>query len=396
VSARADSLTSVSRIAHLDPIGGIAGDMLLAALLDAGAGQGCLEAVPHLLGIGDVEIRVGPVERHGLRALHVEVVPPASPPPRTWRRMRALIEAAELPARARGRALDVFTRLAEAEASVHGAPVDDVHFHELGGVDTLVDVCGAAVLLEDLGIDTVTCSPLPVAHGLTASAHGVLPLPAPATVELLRGAQIRGEPGQRELVTPTGAALAVALAEAFGPPPALVLEAVGYGAGTDDPPELPNLLRVLVGASVSTPAGEVVLLETNLDDLNPELVPDAVERCFAAGALDVWTTPAQMKKGRPGIVLSALARPTAEEKVAAAILEETSALGVRVSRLGRHELEREERLVNVQGGTVRVKIGRFQGRVVNVAPEHDDCAALARRTGRAVKAVWAEALAKAL
>jgi hypothetical protein len=389
-------VTASGRIAHLDCIGGIAGDMLLAALLDAGASQDALAAVPGLLGIGEVEIRVERVERQGLRALHVQVVPPEAPPPRTWRRTREIIEDAGLPARARARALEVLARLAKAEAAVHGAPVDEVHFHELGGVDTLVDVCGAAILLDDLGIEGVTCSPLPVAHGLTRGEHGPLPLPAPATVELLRGAQLRGEPGDRELVTPTGAALAVTLARSFGPPPPLVLESAGYGAGTDDPPERPNVLRVLVGVPVSTPAGEVVLLETNLDDLNPELVPDAVERCFAAGALDVWTTPAQMKKGRPGIVLSALARPAAERAVAAAILEETSALGVRVARLARYELEREERIVDVEGGTVRVKLGRLDGRIVNVAPEHDDCARVARRSGRPVKSVWAEALAKAL
>jgi uncharacterized protein (TIGR00299 family) protein len=386
----------VSRIAHLDCVGGIAGDMLLAALLDAGASQDRLDTVPDLLGIGAVEIRVTRVERHGIAALHVDVVPPPDPPPRTWRRMRELLERADLPASTGNRALAVLVSLAEAEAVVHGAPVDDVHFHELGGVDTLVDVCGAAVLLDDLGIDRITCSPLPVAHGLTRSAHGVLPLPAPATVELLRGAQITGEPGGKELVTPTGAALAVTLADSFGPPPPLVLESVGYGAGTDDPPERPNLLRVLLGVPVPDALHEVVLLETNLDDLNPQLVPDAVERCFAAGALDVWTSPVQMKKGRPGIVLSALARPAAERAVAAAILEETSALGVRVSRLARYELERDERLVEVDGGTVRVKVGRLDGRVVNVAPEHDDCAAVARRSGRPVKAVWAEALSRAL
>jgi uncharacterized protein (TIGR00299 family) protein len=250
--------------------------------------------------------------------------------------------------------------------------------------------------MHDLGIERVCCSPLPYSRGVTAAAHGLLPIPAPATLELLRGAQVAGVEGSKELVTPTGAALAIELAESFGPPPLLVLQAVGYGAGSDDPPDRPNVLRALVGESAEAVAAEVVLLETNLDDLSPELVPDAIERCFAAGALDVWTVPAGMKKGRPGIVLAALGRPADEAALAAAILEETSALGVRVQRLRRYELEREHRVVQLDGGEVRVKIGRLDGRVVNVAPEHDDCAGIARRTKRPVKSVWAEALARAL
>ncbi len=377
-------------------MGGIAGDMLLAALLDAGADESILQAIPDQLRLGAVEIAVERTERHGIAALLVRVEPPPDPPPRTWRAMRALIDEAGLPERPRARALAVFDRLAQAEATVHGVPVDDVHFHELGGVDTLVDVCGAAVLLENLGVDRVHSSPLPYTRGLVESAHGVLPVPAPATVELLRGAQLESADGGRELVTPTGAALASTLAESFGGLPPLLLESIGYGAGNDDFPDRPNLLRVLLGAAEPAVGSEVALLETNLDDLNPELVPDAVERCFAAGALDVWTAPVLMKKGRPGIVLSALARPADERAVAAAVLEETSALGVRVSRLRRYELEREERVVELDGGAVRVKLGRLNGRVVNVAPEHDDCAELARRTGRPVKAVWAEALARSL
>jgi uncharacterized protein (DUF111 family) len=177
--------------------------------------------------------------------------------------------------------------------------------------------------------------------------------------------------------------------------PPLTLEQVGYGAGTADFADRPNVVRLILGDELASSTGEVVLIETNLDDLPPELVPDAAERCFAAGALDVWTVAAQMKKGRPGIVLSALARPGAEADVARAMLEETSALGVRVARLGRYELERDERVVEVAGGSVRVKVGMLDGRVVNVAPEHDDCADLARSTGRAVKSIWAEALARA-
>jgi pyridinium-3,5-bisthiocarboxylic acid mononucleotide nickel chelatase len=379
------------RLAYLDCVGGLAGDMLLAALLDAGAPLERLRDVPAAIGVG-AEIEVTRVERQGVGALHVDVRV-TDERHRDYAAIRELVSRSSLPERPRGRALDAFRRLAEAEGRVHGVDPEDVHFHELGGVDTLVDVCGAMVLLDELAIDEVACSPLPFSRGLVRAAHGMLPVPAPATLGLLRGAPLVGVATEGELVTPTGAAIAATVVSRWGRLPPLVLDALGYGAGTKDFPDRPNLVRVVIGTAEERD-GEVVLLETNLDDLLPELVPDAVERAFAAGALDVWTTPAQMKKGRPGIVLSALARPARETEVATALLEETTALGVRVARLGRYELEREERVVDVDGGTVRVKIGRLGGRIVNVAPEHDDCAALARSTGRPVKSVWAAALAR--
>jgi uncharacterized protein (TIGR00299 family) protein len=385
----------LTRLAYLDCIGGLAGDMLLGALLDAGADVERLRDVPAELGLDEVEIDVARVERAGVGALHVDVRG-GDDRQRRWREIDDLIRRSALADHVRARALHVFARLAAAEAKVHAVPVEDVHFHELGAVDTLVDVCGAVALLDQLGIDEVACSPLPFARGVTRAAHGTLPLPPPAALELLAGAPLHGVETEAELVTPTGAALASTLAVAWGPLPPLELERVGYGAGTADFSDRPNVVRVVVGtARERSPVSEVVLLETNLDDLSPELVPDAVERCFAAGALDVWTVPAHMKKGRPGIVLSALARPERERSVAEAILSETSALGVRVSRLHRHELERDERVVAVDGERVRVKVARLGGRIVNVAPEHDDCANVARRSGRSVKSVWVAALTAA-
>lgn len=368
--------------------------MMLAGLLDAGADEALLKELPRRLDLGAAEIVVTEVERSGVAARHVEVVPPDDPPPRTWRRMREQIEAAELSARVREQALRALGLLATAEAKLHRVDIDDVHFHEIGGVDTLIDVCGSALLLEQLAVERVECSPLPYSRGLVRTAHGMLPTPAPATVELMRGAQLEGVGHEGELVTPTGAAIAVAISERYGPPPRLTLESVGYGAGTDDPPDRPNVVRVLIGTPVHEPA-RVSLVETNLDDLNPELVPDAVDSCFSNGALDVWVTPTQMKKGRPGVVLAALCRPVDEARVVDAMLRETSALGVRLSRLDRVELDREHREARLDGGTVRVKIGMLDGQVVNMAPEHDDCVALARQTGRPVKAIWAEALAHA-
>ena len=327
----------MTRLAYLDCVGGLAGDMLLAALLDAGADERILHALPAALGLDGVEIVVTRQERHGIGARHVDIRTGDEVHQRNWRTIRGMLEEADLDPAVRAGAVAAFQRLAEVEGRIHGVPAEEVELHELGAVDALMDVCGAVALLAELGVEEVQCSPLPAARGTTRAAHGVLPLPAPA-----------------------------------------------------------NVVRVLIGEAVeSGPRAEVSLLETNLDDLLPELVPDAVERCLAAGALDVWTVPAQMKKGRPGFVLSALSRPADESAVAAAILEETSALGVRVARLRRYELEREERVVAVDGEEIRVKLGRLDGRVVNVAPEHDDCAAVARRLGRPVKSVWAAALAAA-
>jgi uncharacterized protein (TIGR00299 family) protein len=385
----------VSRVAYLDCVGGLAGDMLLAALLDAGADLERLRGVPAVLGIDGVDITAERVERQGIGALHLRIEAPDDHAHRAYAEIRQLVEHADLPEPARSRSLAAFARLAAVEGAIHGVPAEDVHFHELGSLDTLVDVCGAFVLLDDLGVERVSCSPLPFARGFTRAAHGVLPLPAPATLGLLEGVPLIGVEAEAELVTPTGAAIAAVVVDEWGSLPPLTLERVGYGAGTKDFADRPNIVRVILGTEAMRTTGRVVLLETNLDDFSPELVPDAVERCFAAGALDVWSVPAQMKKGRPGFVLSVLARPGVEGEIARALLEETTALGVRVSRLDRYELEREERVVEVAGGSIRVKVGLLDGRVVNLAPEHDDCAAVAKSTRRTVKSIWAEALARA-
>jgi len=397
----------VTKLIYLDCVGGIAGDMLLAALLDAGAPEEALRKLPGRLGLDGVELRVERVERHGIGALHLDVLAHGrsadTGPPRSWISIRDQVGAAELDWGVRLRALVVLRRLAEVEASIHGVSPEEVHFHELGAVDTLIDVVGAVTLLASLGVERLVCSPLPLGRGTVQAAHGMLPLPAPATARLLQGAQVVGVELEAELVTPTGAALATVLADEWGPIPAMTLERDGFGAGTSDFAERANVVRVLLGSAPdestldeSAPArGEVALLETNLDDLIPEFIPDAVERCLAAGALDVWAAPVTMKKGRPGLVFSALARPADQDRVAQAILEHTSALGVRVSSLQRYELEREWGSVDVDGHRVRIKLGRLDGRVVNVAPEHDDCKFAADATGRPIKSIWAAALAAA-
>ena len=391
----------MSRLVYVDAVAGLAGDMLLGALLDAGADPEYVRSGLASLALDGLALETTPTSRHGIAAQSVSVA--GAPEPgvhRNWADVRALLDAAALPARALERAHAVFAALARAEGRVHDVAPETVRFHEVGALDAIGDVCGIVLALEDLEIDELACSRLPAPRGLIDAAHGRLPLPAPATLELLRGAPLYGVELSVELVTPTGAAVVAALAVEFGPLPAMHLQAVGYGAGTRDLAELPNVVRVLVGERDRLAGGDgvredVLLIETNLDDLSPELVPDAAERCFAAGALDVWVSPAQMKKGRPGIVFSALARPADERAVAEAILRETTTLGVRVSPARRWELAREWISVEVDGEAIRVKLGFLDGQAINAAPEHDDCLAAARRTGRPVKELWAAALAAA-
>ena len=382
------------RLLYLDCIGGLAGDMLLAALVDAGAPTEALEGLPSSLGLDGVRVSITRVHRQGVAASRV-VVEGSNGSARGERYvdLRDRVEAAALSEAVRTRSVDALTRLAEAEGAIHDVPVEEVRFDELGA-DTLVDLCGAFALLEALGVRRVVCSPLPFSRGLIDSNAGRLPSPAPATLRLLRGAPLVGVAESGELVTPTGAVVASVVADAWGELPSLVLGEVGYGAGARELETRPNIVRAVLGTSTeAAELHEVLLLEANVDDMVPELVPDAAERCREAGAIDVWTSAAAMKKGRPGVILSALVRPDAEMPVATALLEHSTTLGVRVARLRRHELEREVREVEVFGHPVRVKVGMLGDRVVNVAPEHDDCADVATKTGRPVKQVWAAALA---
>jgi uncharacterized protein (TIGR00299 family) protein len=378
----------VTRVLYIDCIGGVAGDMLLGALIDAGA-----EVDLFGLGVDGLRLELGKAEKHGIVATTVTVTGAPSQPHRHWSSIRAQLAAADLPERARDRAQRTFEKLAIAEGRIHGIDPEQVHFHEVGAVDAIGEVVGVALALEALGVDEVVCSPLPVGRGFVEAAHGRLPLPAPATLTLLEGAPIVGVDIESELVTPTGAALVAALATSFGEIPRMTVQGSGYGAGTRDLDDRPNVVRAILGTA--TRANGVSLIEANLDDFLPELAPDAAQAAFDAGALDVWTTPIQMKRGRPAFTLSALARPADERQVAEAILRETSSLGVRISHLDRIELERESFTVAVNGEPVRVKVGRLDGKIVNLAPEHADCERAARIAGEPVKVVWARALAAA-
>jgi len=386
----------MTTIAYLDCVGGLAGDMLLAALLDAGASHDVLHDAVRALGLGDVKVEVSRTERHGIAATHVEVIEDVAP---AERRAGALIEAvarADLAPHVAEAALDALDRLIRAESTIHRVTSDDLVVHEAGGSDTLIDIVGAFALLDALGVERVVCSPIPYARGLIGTRHGTIPGPGPAVLALLGGALLTGVDAESELVTPTGAAIVATVATSFGELPAMRLDAVGYGAGSRDLRLRPNLLRIVLGTEHAPLAHtDVALLATTLDDLLPELVPDVADACRAAGALDVWTAPVQMKKGRPGVEITAVARPVAEQAVARALLTHTTTLGVRVSHARRYELDRAFREVEVDGHLVRVKLGVLDGRVVNAVPEHDDCASVAALTGRPVKQVWADALAAA-
>jgi uncharacterized protein (TIGR00299 family) protein len=384
--------------AYFDCFAGIAGDMALGALLDAGADPEALRAGLASLPLDPFDLEIAAVERGGLGATLVRVHAARSTVVRTWGSLRAVLGEADLPEPVRRRALATFGRLAEAEGRVHRKPADQVHFHEVGAVDAVVDVVGVALLLHQLGVEQVWASPVATGTGMVRGEHGVLPVPAPAVLELLRGAPLYSGGVPAELTTPTGAAILAASAARFGELPPMRVAATGYGAGSRQHDELPNLLRVLLGERTEDgAAGDGgLVLEANLDDMTPELAPWVLERLFEAGAADVWFTPIHMKKGRPGITLSVLCSPGTDGAVRELLWRETSTLGVRGLPVRKWMLERRVLTVSLPEGKVRVKLGLDGGRVVNVAPEYADCVRLASATGRPLKDVMARAQAAAL
>jgi len=387
----------MAKVLLLEPIGGIAGDMFLAAALDLGLPRAELEQALRTLDAGAWRLVVSAAEVSGIRGTHVEVVVEGIAEARHLADILELVERSGLPPRARRAARSVFEVIGRAEAKVHGVPLEEVHFHEVGAVDSIVDVCAAAVALELLGWPRVVSTPPELGQGLVRTAHGVMPVPPPAVLEILTGKPVRfsGPPG--EAVTPTGAALLSALAE-VGEPPAMAVERVGYGVGTARWPDRPNVLRMTLGeqalaAAPQPEAGALYVLEANLDDCPGQLAARAIEVALEAGALDAWVAPLTMKKGRPGYLLSALVRGERRAAVTDVFLAETTTLGVRFHAVERAELARELVPVETVYGTVRVKVGRQAGRVLGAQPEYDDCLARARERGVPVREVAAAALA---
>jgi pyridinium-3,5-bisthiocarboxylic acid mononucleotide nickel chelatase len=449
----------MARVMYLECFSGAAGDMLLGALIDAGVPIGRLEQALGSLGVGHT-LRLSRVMRAGIAATHVEVVSASgsdapdghdhdarthghqhgsdephqdhrhdhahghdhghghdhsheqahahdhghkhghshgSHSHRSLSDITRLIGGSALSSSGKARAVALFRRLGEAEAAIHNVPVDQIHFHEVGAIDSIIDIVGVVSAMEWLGIDDVVASPLNVGGGVVEIAHGTFPVPAPATVRLLTGVPIYSAGPRLELVTPTGALLVSAYAKGYGPTPAMSIERVGYGAGSRDLPAFPNVVRVLIGErtpAVIAPVGtsSVVKIECEIDDMSPQLFGSAVDRLFEAGALDVFLTAVQMKKGRPGTLLTALATDEARVAVCDAIFRETTTLGVRFERMSRETLDRRWVEVATTGGPVRIKVAERQGAIVNATPEFDDCVRVAAATRRSVKAVHAEAM----
>ena len=389
--------------AYFDCFAGIAGDMVLGALLDAGASEAALRDGLRRLDLDPFQLSVDRTGRGGIGATQVTVRAEGRRR-RTWADLRELLAVADLPDPVRQRALRTFAALADAEGRVHRVPAEEIHFHEVGAVDAVVDVVGAALLLDQLGVGEIWSSPVATGSGLTRSEHGVLPVPAPAVLELLRGAPLHSGGVEAELTTPTGAAILAASASRFGELPPMRAARVGYGAGGRRHRELPNLLRVILGERTGSGLGEAdpgggdggLVLEANIDDMTPELAPWVLDRLLEAGAADVWFTPIHMKKGRPGITLSVLCPPGTEAGLRAVLWRETSTLGVRGLPVRKWMLERRVIEVEVTGGKARVKLGLDGGTVVNVAPEYADCARLAGQTGQPLKEVMARVQAAAL
>jgi len=381
------------RIACFDCFSGISGDMTLAALVSAGWPAAELESLPARLGLTGVEVVVSEARRGPFAATRVEVRIEDPQPHRHLHHIRAILDAADLPAAARTRAHAAFRRLAEAEAEVHGSTVEKVHFHEVGAADALVDVAGAMLGLESLGIERVHATPPVLGRGSVQSGHGRIPVPAPAAVLLLRGAPVSLGDIEAELTTPTGAALLATVVERWEPPPPFTLERVGTGAGARDLEDQPNVLRVMIGSTTAAAAAgglrrrRVAVLETALDDDNPQFVAALIPRLLEAGALDAMVVPSVMKKGRPGLWLVVIAGVADAGSLARQLLAETSSLGVRVREDDRYELERESAEVETAFGRVTLKVATLPDGARRAVPEFESVRAAAERAGRPLREV---------
>ena len=380
-------------VLYFDCFSGASGDMILAALIDAGADPDSIQRAIASLPIERMGFGFGEGVRKGLRATMVDITIPDDVAHRSYRDIITMLESADLPERVEARALKTFDILGQAEARVHGVDIDEIHFHEVGALDAIADVVGAAMAIEHFDPTTIVCSPIPVGKGTVETEHGTLPVPAPAVTEILKGASITGG-GEREVITPTGAAILMAVVDRFGDPPPMRLRTTGYGAGSMDL-SVPNVLRVLVGDEAPEDDAAHVLIETNVDDMSPELLPHVIEQLLREGAQDAWSSPILMKKGRPAFKISAIVQNATRERVVDLLYRETTTFGVRATKITKDELLREWIEVDVEGQTVRVKIAHRGPDVVTMSAEYGDASRAAMATGIPLKSVYEKAEAAA-
>jgi uncharacterized protein (TIGR00299 family) protein len=399
------------RVLYLDCFAGAAGDMIIGALLDAGLPLDELRRALGSLALEGVSIEAERVSRAGVAATkfraierHTHSEQPGHHEHRHLSAIFKLIDGSVLSQPGKAKAKELFTIIGKAEADIHQTTLERVHLHEVGAIDSIIDVVGAVFGFEWLGVDRIVASPLNVGGGTVVCEHGTFPVPAPATAAILKGVPVYSNGPQMELVTPTGAALVTGYAQSFGPMPAMKIDRIGYGAGDRDPKAFPNVIRLLIGEeAVGTflkdgappPSGiePVVLLECEIDDMNPQLYGPLMDRLQAAGALDVYYAAIQMKKGRPGTLVSVLAHPPAREALTQILFQETTTIGVRFQEMQRERLERHIVTVETPLGAIRVKVASRNGHVLNASPEFDDCVRIAAERGVPIKAVQAAALA---
>jgi pyridinium-3,5-bisthiocarboxylic acid mononucleotide nickel chelatase len=382
--------------AYFDCFSGISGDMTLGALLDAGVSLDHLRAELQLLNLPGWELTAEKVWKNGMAATYAKVLSQDTTKHRSLSTILDLIEKSTLAADVKNRAAAIFQKLGEAEAAVHDVPLEKIHFHEVGAIDAIIDIVGACIGFSALGIESFACSALNVGGGTAKMAHGVLPVPAPATARLLIGKPTYSNGVQKELVTPTGAAIVATLCSNFGPQPPMTVNSIGYGAGTADLEGQPNVLRLMVGdATEKRAAAEsetIRVLEANLDDMNPQIYGYFLEKALAAGALDVFSTPVQMKKNRPGMLVTVLCMPEDEPRFHEMFFAETTTLGVRAYTAERRVLARQWETVRTNFGEVRIKVARLNGHIRQASPEFEDCRKLAEAQNVPLQKVMEEAM----
>lgn len=376
------------KVVYFDCISGASGDMLLGALLDSGVPEIVVGEAIAAVGLDEWDVGVEQIVKGGVRAAKVLISGPGDVHERRYVDIVDLIERSSLSDAVKSKALGAFRRLGEAEARIHDVSLEELHLHEVGATDAIIDVVGTCAALLHLEPGRVFASAIPTGRGFTNSRHGSIPVPAPAVTELLKDIPLF-ERGGTELITPTGAALLAACCDEFGPMPTIRIDGVGYGAGDADL-EQPNVLRVIVGDLIETDVSSdgTELLQTNIDDMSPELFPYIIERLLEAGATDAWIEPLAMKKDRTGVRLSVIAEPVATKDVLDILFRETTTLGVRIAPLRRETLDRETKSVQVDGHDVRIKLGTHDGDVVTVSPEYEDAAAAARATGKPLREIF--------